>query len=65
MASVVTEAELEERAGGGFPLSRPVTAESITDPPERVPRRGNRPILGEPPPRGPIVAEEAATRPAV
>jgi nitrile hydratase beta subunit len=32
-AGIVTQAELEERAGGPFPLSRPVTAESITDPP--------------------------------
>jgi nitrile hydratase subunit beta len=31
-AGIVTHAELEERAGGLFPLSGPVTAETITDP---------------------------------
>ena len=33
-AGIVTEAELEERAGGPYPLSRPVAAKTITDPPE-------------------------------
>jgi nitrile hydratase len=33
-SGLVTHAELEERAGGPFPLSRPVTAETVTDPPE-------------------------------
>ena len=32
-SGIVTHAELEGRAGGGYPLSRPVTAETITDPP--------------------------------
>jgi nitrile hydratase subunit beta len=32
-AGIVTHAELEERAGGAYPLSGPVTAEQITDPP--------------------------------
>ena len=30
---IVTHAELEERAGGRFPLSWPATADTITDPP--------------------------------
>lgn len=33
-AGIVTQQELEERAGGAFPLSRPVAATTITDPPE-------------------------------
>ena len=33
-AGIVTRAELEERAGGSFPLSRPVTAAAVTEPPE-------------------------------
>jgi nitrile hydratase len=33
-AGIVTAAELEQRAGGSFPLSRPVTAETITEAPE-------------------------------
>ena len=32
-SGIVTRAELEERAGGPYPLSRPGTAETITDPP--------------------------------
>jgi nitrile hydratase len=32
-SGIVTLAELEERAGGRYPLSRPVTAAAITDPP--------------------------------
>jgi nitrile hydratase len=32
-ADIVTHAELEERAGGPFPLSQPVRAETITEPP--------------------------------
>ena len=32
-SGIVTHAELEERAGGPYPLSGPVTAETITDPP--------------------------------
>jgi nitrile hydratase len=32
-AGIVTHVELEQRAGGPFPLSKPVTAESITKPP--------------------------------
>ena len=32
-SGIVTHAELEERAGGRYPLSGPVTAETITDPP--------------------------------
>jgi nitrile hydratase len=31
-SGIVTHAELEERAGGPYPLSRPVTAETITNP---------------------------------
>jgi nitrile hydratase len=33
-AGIVTAAELEQRAGGSFPLSRPVTVETITEVPE-------------------------------
>ena len=32
-SGLVTREELEERAGGGFPLSLPVRAEPVTDPP--------------------------------
>jgi nitrile hydratase len=32
-SGIVTHADLEDRAGGPFPLSRPVTATTITDPP--------------------------------
>ena len=32
-SGIVTHADLEDRAGGPFPLSRPVTAATITDPP--------------------------------
>ena len=32
-AGIVTHEELEEHAGGPYPLSAPVTAETITDPP--------------------------------
>jgi nitrile hydratase len=32
-SGIVTHAELEERAGGPYPLSGPVTAETITNPP--------------------------------
>lgn len=32
-SGIVTHAELEARAGGPYPLSGPVTAETITDPP--------------------------------
>ena len=32
-SGIMTRAELEERAGGPYPLSRPVKAETITDPP--------------------------------
>ena len=32
-AGIVTHAELETRAGGRYPLSEPVTADTITDPP--------------------------------
>jgi nitrile hydratase len=32
-SGIVTHAELEERAGGPYPLSGPVTAQTITDPP--------------------------------
>jgi hypothetical protein len=32
-SGLVSHAELEERAGGRYPLSGPVTAETITDPP--------------------------------
>jgi len=37
-AGLVTHAELEERAGGPYPLSRPATAETITNPPEGLSR---------------------------
>ena len=51
-AGILTHAELEERAGGPYPLSEPVTAETITDPPagrarftvgDRVRVRGSHP----------------------
>jgi nitrile hydratase len=32
-AGIVSHSELEERAGGPFPLSGPVTAQTVTDPP--------------------------------